>query len=63
MVEDLAKLCIKILGKGNIQLNDSSTKPFLRFDLDTTKARNAFMYKPTISLEEELTLIYQQKEL
>lgn len=62
-IQELAELCVKVCGKGNIKLGDSSSKPFLRFDLDTDKAHNAFMYNPTISIEEGLTLMCQQKEL
>ena len=62
-IQELAELSVKVCGKGDIKLGDSSSKPFLRFDLDTAKAHNTFMYKPTIPIEEGLALMSQQKEL
>lgn len=56
-IVELAETITKVCGSGVIELNNVSHDGFLRFNLNCTKARNAFSFSPTVSLEEGLKLM------
>lgn len=62
---EVAKTIVSVCGEGRVILGDKRDKqrPFIRFDLDTKKANDSFLFKQTVSLQEGLTLMYQQKEV
>jgi len=58
-VADMAKMAIKIYGRGEILIagNDYTYKPFNRFDLDCSFAKTSFGFQPILDLEEGMRLM------
>jgi UDP-glucose 4-epimerase len=53
---EIAETCLKVLGKGNIEISQSMnyTKPSYRFDLNSDKAERIFGFKPNLTLSDGL---------
>jgi len=63
-IQELAELVVDICGSGKIVIKKQKNKPyFIRFDLDTSKAKKAFLFEPSVNLKKGLDLMYTQKEL
>lgn len=60
-IAEIADAAVRICGKGSIELGAATTNAFLRFNLDISKAVNAFSFSPSVSLEEGLILMRQQR--
>jgi UDP-glucose 4-epimerase len=63
-VSDIAKMAIRISGKGEISTAgvDQVYEPFKRFDLDCSLAKVSFGFQPVIDLEEGMKLMMLRKE-
>ena len=63
-VADIAKIAIKIAGRGEISVADADQtyEPFHRFDLNSSLANAIFGFKPIINLEEGMKLIMLGRE-
>ena len=64
-IRELAECVVNVCDAGTVVINDESDKekPSVRFDLDTSKAKDKFQFKQTVHLHDGLTLMYKQKEI
>ncbi|MBT6029539.1 MAG: NAD(P)-dependent oxidoreductase [Crocinitomicaceae bacterium] len=64
-IQELAQSIVNVCGAGTIVINETliGQAPFVRFDLDTSKATHAFSFKQTINLNEGLALMHELKEM
>ena len=64
-IRELAECVVNVCDAGTVVINDESDKekPSVRFDLDTSKAKDEFQFKQTVHLHDGLTLMYKQKEI
>lgn len=62
-VADIAKIAIRITGKGEILVakNDQAYEPFNRFDLDCKLAKTSFGFQPVIDLETGMKLTMMER--
>lgn len=63
-IKEIAEVSIQVCRGGSLVLNESvdDESGFLRFDLDTTKAKSTFEFQNSISLEEGITMMKSMLE-
>jgi nucleoside-diphosphate-sugar epimerase len=64
-IEQLARACISIAGRGQIKINEGNfvtqpRGPIVRFALDINRAKNVLNWKPEVSMEEGLMRMHQK---
>jgi len=64
-IQEVAESIVNVCGAGTIVINEPLIEqtPFVRFNLDIRKAAHDFSFKPTINLNEGLTLMHELKEM
>lgn len=62
-IQELAQLSIKVCGGGGVHLKDniSTEKSFIRYDLDASKAKSAFSFVQSVSIEDGLKLMKENR--
>ncbi len=60
---ELAKTCIETVGAGRLGEVIESKEPFIRFDLNSDRAKKSFKYHPKIDIRDGILAMYKNKYL